>query len=190
MSLTTLSIGTVSFPSYVSLDEANAYLLAEPDISAQWAAKTTDQKAALLIAATRRIDRVVFAGSKTDPAQSTQWPRSGVTLNTGVTILSTAIPTQVEQATILLAGSMAVSTAVASAVDSGSNKKRVKAGAVEVEFFRSDKGTPLGNRAAYEALRVEGLLETPASVGAGAIASGTTEGTFLYDAPITRLRGL
>lgn len=179
MSISTITISTVDYVGYASVAEADAYLAVDPARAAAWAALTTDQKGGNLVAATRRLDLLSWQGEKTGGAsQENEWPRTGLTYPDGTPVSTTEVPKAVENACVLLAGSVALDADVADAGTSGSNVKRAKAGSAEVEFFRRSDGRPLQDETAF-ALVVP-FLEASALGGAlGPLASGTDgESTF------------
>lgn len=64
--------------TYVSLTDANTYF-AERPFSTAWTSQLDDDvKARALIAATRRVDQMIFEGYKTTDTQRLQWPRDVV----------------------------------------------------------------------------------------------------------------
>lgn len=60
--------------SYVTLEEADAYLEAHLK-AADWAAFTDEQKKAALVSACRFIENMQFTGRRQTQAQSLSWPR-------------------------------------------------------------------------------------------------------------------
>lgn len=175
MSLSTITISTVDYLAYASVAEADPYLAVDPVRAAAWAAKSADQKGGLLVAASRRLDLLSYPGERTVGTQERAWPRSGVTLPDGSAVPDDEVPVALEEATILLAGTLASTPAAAQAGTSGSNRKRVKAGSAEVEFFRSTRGVPLSDETAWAVLRNAGILASSSAAAAsvGGYASGT-----------------
>ena len=74
------TVGSASANSYVTLDQAQAFIdgLTESDDVVAWGTSTTDQKNRALFTSTQRIDRENFQGSRVNKTQALQWPRSGV----------------------------------------------------------------------------------------------------------------
>ena len=174
MSITTITIGGLNYTSYASLVEANAYLAVDPTRAATWNGLTDDQKGTNLVAATRRLDLLDYSGEKVSATQENQWPRNNALCN-GDPVTSTDVPIEIENATILVAGSIALDSAQSNAGTSGSNIKRVEAGTAVVEFFRPTiPGLALQDETAFRL--VQCLLES--AVGqtglSGGLASGTT----------------
>lgn len=175
----TITISANNYSAYNSVALADIYLAVDPVRAAPWATKNTDGKGGLLVAATRRIDLFTFPGEKTGgEAQTTQWPRTGVSYADGTPVPDDTIPQDIIDATTLLAGTMASTPAAAQAGSSGSNKKRLKAGSAEIEYFRPTDGVPLQDETAYALLKnwlasASGVTSTTASLGA--LASGTCE---------------
>lgn len=174
MTITTITLSGQDFISYASVAEADRLMLVDPIRGTKWAAKTADQKGAALVAATNRLDLFSYKGSKTGSPQDNQFPRTGLTDRDGVAVSTTEVPSDVEKATIYLAGSIAGKAAAAGMGGSGSNNKRVKAGSAEVEFFKPTKGTPLSDETAYALIQFY-LVSNVGAVSAGGMASGTCE---------------
>jgi len=179
MTISTITIATVDYTAYASVTEADQYLAVDPVRGTTWAAKTTDQKGALLVAATRRLDLFSYSGDKTGGSvQANQWGRTSLTYPDGTTVPDDEVPLDIQNATILLAGTMAITPAAGNAGTSGSNKKKVKAGSAEVEFFRPTTGVPLQDETAWALLQYW-LANSVTSASVGMVAYGTdTESSF------------
>ena len=173
MTITTISIGANNYVSYASVAEADAYLAVDPVRGTTWAGLTTDQKGANLVAATNRLDLLDYSGEKLSTSQLNQWPRQNAFCN-GVAVTDTDVPPEIENATILIAGSIALDATQADAGTSGSNIKRVEAGSAVVEFFRPTiPGLALQDETAFQLVRC--LLAS--AVGQTGLASGLVSGT-------------
>ncbi len=173
MTITTITIETVDYTSYASLAEADAYLNLDPVREATWEALSDDEKGKKLVAATRRLDLLTWQGAKTGDVdvQEEKWPRTGVSYPDGTAVSTSEVPKEVENATILLAGSIAITAAVADAGTSGTNTKKVKAGSAAVEFFRRQDGKPLQDETAFKLVQI--FLEAAATSDAlGPLATG------------------
>ena len=107
MSLTTIAIAGVDYLSYATLVEANAFLAVDLARNTDWAALDPEGKGLRLVAATRRLDSLRWAGSKASESQTSEWPRQGLVYETGDAVPGDAIPERLEQACILLAGDYA-----------------------------------------------------------------------------------
>ena len=114
MSLTSITIGGTEYPSYATVAEGDAYLAVDPTRRLAWASLDSTVKGVNLIAATKRLDSLRWIGRKTDPTQATEWPRSGLTFPNGQTVPDNVLPERLLQATILLAGDLAVDPAAMS----------------------------------------------------------------------------
>lgn len=179
MTISTITIATVDYTAYASVAEADPYLAVDPVRGAIWGALAVDVKGAHLVAATRRLDLLDWQGEKTGGAsQENKWPRTGVSYPDGTAVSTVEVPQEVENATILLAGSIAISAAVANAGSSGTNVKSVKAGSAAVAFFRQQDGKPLQDETAFKLVQI--FLEASAfSSALGPLATGTDgESTF------------
>lgn len=122
--------------SYASVADADAYFLARLG-SASWTG--TEPKKAALISATRMIDRQMWQGTPTEDDQDLAWPRSGVVDRYGTAMADDELPADFVLGFYELALALLEDETVQD-TQQGSNTKRVKAGQVEVEFFRSTLG--------------------------------------------------
>ena len=174
MSISTITISGDDFTSYASRAEANTYLVADPVRATTWAALTDANKDINLVAATRRLDMLSWVGVKTGDydTQENQWPRTGMEYADGSDVSTSEVPQAVENATCLLAGTIAIKAAKSEMGTSGSNIKGVKAGSAAVDFFRASDGIPLQDESAYALVKV--FLEATAySSALGPYAYGT-----------------
>ncbi len=194
MSITVLTIGGVAYNSYASVAEADARLAIDPVRMATWVDLDTSEKEANLVAATYRLDLLTWQGDKTGGAlQVNKWPRTGVVYPDGTAVSTSEVPLQVQDATSLLAGSIAISAKVANAGGTGSNIKRAKAGSAEVEFFVGTLGSPddvpLQDETAF--ILVGPFLDgSPQSEDTGNLASGVDgESVFCDRDAFGRTRG-
>lgn len=137
-SVSSLSIGSNSYPVYATVAVADAYLGADPVLGPVWEALTTDAKGRYIVLATRRMDVVNWRGDKTESDQVTQWPRTGVT---GVE--DDELPLALQQACCQLAGEAANGVDLANYTSSAGKEKSIKAGSVSVENFRDFSAAPL-----------------------------------------------
>lgn len=182
MTLTTLTIGGNDYVAYATVAEADAYLAVDPTRGPAWAQLTEDQKASNLVAATRRLDLLEYSGTKADPAQENQWPRENATCN-GDPVSSSGVPVELQNATILKAGSITLDASQSNAGGSGSNIRSVQAGSAQVEFFRPTiPGLGLQDETVFSLVRC--LLAGSSAAGAVGfgVASGTT-GESIFEDP-------
>ena len=175
MSLTAITIAGVDYPSYATVAEADAYLAVDSARREPWAALDGDIKDFNLAAATRRLDSLPWAGRKADDAQSTEW------LRLDVTPAAPGLPREVEQATILLAGDLAVNPAALSAASSDADVQSERIGPYAATYFyRRRQSTVLqalgGNRDALGLVR-QWLAGAPVSAP---VATGTGERSEFY----------
>ena len=181
MTISTITLSAVNYVSYASVVQADARLAVDATRAVTWAAKTADEKGALLVQATNRMDLLIWGGTKTngDVAQPNKFPQTGLTYASGTEVSTSEVPQGVEDATIILAGSIALDADAGAAGSSGSNVKNVKAGSTGVTFFRQVTGVPLADETAYLLVK-EFLASSGAySTDLGALASGTdTTDTF------------
>ncbi len=152
MTINTITISTIDYIAYATRVQVNSYLAIDPVRGTTWTALTDsdDIRGPFIVAATRRLDLLTWQGEKTGgAAQVNDWPRTGLTYPDGTAVSTTEVPQEVEDATALLSGSIAITAAVADAGSSGSNVKGVKAGSAQVDFFRAQEGKPLQDETAF-----------------------------------------
>lgn len=178
MSISTITINAVDYTAYASVAEANAYLAVDPTRATTWATLNDDQKGANLVAATRRMDLLDYSGTKVSSTQENEWPRTGATCN-GTAVTETDVPIELQNATILKAGSIALDPTNGNAGTSGSNVSRVRAGTAEVEFFRPQAGVAVQDETAFELVRC--LLAGAGMAGGYGCAFGTDGTTSFGD---------
>lgn len=88
--------------SYISVEQADAFAFG--NVNGQtWLDLTQQQKEALLVQSTYRIDLEGWSGSISDPLQSLQWPRAYIINRNGKSINRDVVPTELQQATFALA---------------------------------------------------------------------------------------
>ncbi|MCY3911921.1 MAG: hypothetical protein OXG43_01585 [Chloroflexi bacterium] len=127
MSLSSVTLGSTSIPTYASVAEANAYMLAEAGPQrTTWNAAETDAKRRALVTATRALDRLPWRGTKAQASQATAWPRAGIG--------TTGVPAGIEAAAILIAADLVrhPRELTGDAMD----VKREQIGPKEAEYFR------------------------------------------------------
>ena len=187
MSLTTITIDGVDYQAYASLAEADPYLAADPIRSAAWAAAVEDNKRIYLVAATRRLDLLRWAGQPTDASQRTEFPRTGLTFR-GEPIPDNEIPAALEHATILLAGTIASTPRAAGKATTRSIRK-VRAGPAEIEFFSGgEQSAPLiADETAFELIRQ--WVSGGRTAGTGPFVSGACPSESRTDDNYIRTRG-
>jgi hypothetical protein len=97
----TATAGSASANSYLTV--AGGDTLANLALGTlSWATATNDDKGRALITATRHLEELSWIGYRASSTQALAWPRSDITLD-GVSLSSSTIPEQVEQACFDLA---------------------------------------------------------------------------------------
>jgi hypothetical protein len=126
--------------SYVSVATANTYFNLRLDPDAIWSAATTDLKGQAVITATRMIDRQRWQGTVTTATDPLQWPRTGVHDKYGNALSSTTLPSDLVLGCYELAYGLLQDSTLQNQAVAGSNTKLLKAGSVEIQYFRSTIG--------------------------------------------------
>ena len=152
--------------SWADIKQANDYIGLSVNADA-WNALAQDARVRSLISAFRLLNRVDWAGSITDPQQSTAWPRAGVTVN-GQPVDETIVPdaivnAQIEYALLISQDATLVS---ASTGDPTAGTRSLKAGSAAIEFFNNNPNTRIAGARRFP-LAVHELI-TPYLAGAGA----------------------
>lgn len=178
----TVIISGVTHQTYAGDAEAKSYFNTRVGGSAWDALDVVDRRRAL-VTATRFLDRLSWAGTRTDSAQALAWPRAGVTDHEARAVSDAAIPAQVTYGCCELALALLQdSTILTSAAGTSQQQKRVKASTVEVEFFRASGALARGTRmptAAHEWVQ-EFLVPAGSDLEMG-FASGTDAVSSLED---------
>lgn len=137
---TTVTINGNTYDVYVSVAQVDEY--ANGSLTADaWQALVADDKARVLVSVTRWIDSQCWKGEKLDPLQPLAWPRTIGDIAT--------IELAVTQLAILLAANpeLADQSMGLVAVSADGGIKRLKAGSVELEYFRALNFTVYGSGA-------------------------------------------
>lgn len=119
------------YDTYADVASADIYLAADPN-GTTWAGLDDDQKGRYLVQATRVLNAQRWKGQRVDPDQPLAWPRSGIS---GVD--DEGVPQAIFDASIELANLGALGTDIVNFTSTFSVQKRLKAGSVEIENFRS-----------------------------------------------------
>lgn len=131
-----VQIGSTSYASYASVEQADAYLAAAIHATNWWTA-TDDTKARALVSASRMLDRQDWLGDKTDPDQVLAWPRS----NTGVDgVEDDVIPEPIVSAAIELALALVDGATVQTDANTSQKIQSISAGSVSISYFRGAEG--------------------------------------------------
>ena len=135
------TLGSSTATSYISVAQADDWYAGTLNEDA-WTALDDDQKQAALVAATRALETLTYAGvrctpSTNDPAkeQALQWPRSGATCK-GITAVCGALPQAIIDATAYLALNLYSSGTIGGGpIASTGALKKNKLGDLEQEFY-------------------------------------------------------
>lgn len=131
-----VTINSVAYQVYADVASADSYL--GGSISSQavaWQASSdTDKKARCLVEATRWLDQLSWKGTAAD-ADGLAWPRSGVDGYDQYTVPQVVINACIELAALFFSDADLKNTLNSTATA----QKRLKAGSVEIEYFRGSK---------------------------------------------------
>lgn len=163
MTITTLSIGTYSTTSYASIEEADEYLAFDPEFGEEWSELEDNEKIRRLVGATRRLDQLNWRGELVADDQENAWPRSELKYPDDSDFPEDAVPKEVEEVTIILAGDTSID--LKATVTDASNVRNFAIGPKSEGYFYSTKTQ-------NEILLPEGLLkrvafwiEFPSAIG-------------------------
>lgn len=119
-------------PVYAGVDTADEYLDGAFHAD-NWRALDDDSKGRALITSTRTLDRQIWLGEKSNPAQALDWPRT----NTGVAgVVDDQIPQDIIDASIELALSLTQGSNVQNVQSTDSNISSLRAGSAAITYFR------------------------------------------------------
>ena len=147
MTIATFTINGTDYMSYVDITEINEYYGLDDQHVIY--VLTEDEKKVLAIAATRRIDLLHYKGCKSDEAQFTKWPRDPY-----------GMPYDIELATILLMNLIHTDIAFGKVGANNPNIQRIRAGSVEVYYFKPSDVDLLGEALSITDPTVRSLLES------------------------------
>lgn len=140
----TVTIGGQDYDVYENEVAATNFLQADVSRHTAWGNLTVDDQRRALVTATRRLDRLTWKGEKNVDSQPLAFPRSGLEDKYGNDLSASVVPEGLLAAFYLLAADIAQTPSIAETEDlTGTNVRRVKAGSVEIERFRSESGTRL-----------------------------------------------
>jgi hypothetical protein len=162
---------TVGVDTFVTVAEADTYL------RGAWSAFDTADKESALVEAARSMETLTWKGSKTSEAQALAWPRTGVVDRYGRALDPNIVPTAIKNGQIEWAFYLTQNPGAFGATNFASNDKRYKAGPVEIEFWRPERGI-VGPR---RSLRWFWDLLLWSSQFAVSYASGTGEESFFSE---------
>jgi len=136
-----IAIATQTYDVYDTLANVNKYFGGYL-VDNAWETAVDDTQMRAMVTATRLLDRLTWAGTKTSAVQPIAWPRTGVVIG-GVAVDANTIPADILNGFAELAQLLISNPGLVSQVDTSDNTKSVKAGDVEASFFRPTQGTKL-----------------------------------------------
>ena len=173
---------------YASLEQANELLANDPVRRSTWGAVSDEDKLVFLTAATNRMNILSWVGNKTDFQQSDAWPRTGVSYPTGQAVADDIVPIEVVQASIYLAGTIAIDPTASGPVEDP-RIKTAGAGAARVEFFRG-RNKPTNKLEDTFALQLIGIfLTNNVGIIAGKAFGADKKSAFSDPYPFDKYRG-
>lgn len=144
----TVTIQGQDYAVYADVSDGDLYFNADVSpYGVAWRASDPDDKARGLVTGTRFIDAQSWKGSKTGGAsQENAFPRTGLFYadEARTPVDPNTIPPEVETASIQLAGWFMEGTAAQNAANAASGTRRLKAGSVEIEYFRTFSASGIG----------------------------------------------
>ena len=129
--VSTLVVGTNTYQLQTSADT----ILADNIATGAWAFLSADTKAQALITAFNMLETQAWNGEKTSDSQTAQHPRTGLTNCNGDEIDSATIAPDIIRAQALLAFELSQDPTLAGSANTGSNIKKLQAGAASIEYF-------------------------------------------------------
>lgn len=159
--------------------DSDTYAASRPGSTWPAVGVSVAQKQAALVEATRWLESLRWLGSKTNPAQTLQWPRTGVSDANNVTIDPAVTPDQVMWAYFELANALNDDpTILSNQLGAASNVKMVKAGSAEVRYFRPVRGSRLPTQVwQWISLWASGASSSAAGLASGVDGVSSFDGT-------------
>lgn len=191
MTIDIVTIDDVDYIAYATATEANDRMKVDPVRGPSWNALDQREQDVLRVASAFRLDLLSYKGEQTGGAtQVNQWPRKGVTYPDGTPVPDNDVPVEVGIASILMAGTIALTPEASGSGNRDDNTKRLKAGSAEIEFFRPTRGTgPVQDQTVLDLLR---WFLASSSVASAAVpfASGTDQKSRFKSDPYGLTEGL
>jgi hypothetical protein len=184
-----ITIGGTSYPAYVSVADADTYMNGSVN-SAAWSGLSADDKGRAIVSAVRVIDAQKWMGTKTDPDNALEWPR---TCQADPSVL----PPALISVTINLAFAVSQNAELVSGASVGQGATRsLKAGSVAIEYFNTGISPAQSNASTifgYLGPLADCLANGGGSgsiMGAGAYSSGTDRPSVFSDPDFSLARGI
>ena len=168
--MATVTIGSTTYDTYSSVAAADIYFNGSTGY-ATWGALSEDQKSRSLVEATRLLDRQSWQGEKEDDCQVLDFPRVGLTDCNGNAITEEESFALAVEASQLLALDLLQSSDQVNNQTTENTTKRLKAGSVEIEYFRPTAGQP--TRFSQPVMELIGCFLSGSAQISGSIGSGT-----------------
>lgn len=170
-----ITIGAQDYEAYETVAQISTYAAAAiGDAPDAWRAADADTQGRAGVSATRTLDRQSWQGTMTDPNQGHAFPRTGLTYADGTAVDPTAIPQQLLDADSELAMALTAGATFETDASTENATRRLKAGSVEIEYFRIP-GT--GTRFPLAVMELIGLWLGGLSTVDGSEASGVCDKT-------------
>lgn len=134
-----VTIAGNTYDAYRSLADHEVYLEAQITATGFQDSTDDDKKGRAIISATRFLDRQEWQGSKVDPYQAHEFPRTGLTYADGSEVPSDAVPVEVLDAESELAAVLFDGTDVQGTATPGfQNIQALRAGSASITYFRGE----------------------------------------------------
>lgn len=171
--MASITINGNDYPAYQTVEEIDIYAAAAVgDAAVAWNLADVTTQAPAAVSSSRLIDRQVWQGEKTDPAQEEAWPRTGLFFPDGTAVPSDAVPQQVLDANSELAMDLINGSTVQTDPSTQQQTRMLKAGSVTIEYFNIP-GT--GTRFPQTVMELIGFWLGSISSAIGSEATGTCE---------------
>lgn len=168
--MATVTIGLTDYTTYSDIADADEYFNGST-MSLDWDAFTDEQKARGLVSGTRLLDRQVWQGAKEDICQGSAFPRTGLKSCQGNALEPEDTTPFVVEANQLLALDILEGSEIQTSATTEDLTKRLKAGSVEIEFFRENIDTI--TRFSLDVMELIGCFLAGSVSISGSVATGT-----------------
>jgi len=131
------TVGGASANSYCSMAVAEQFHFDRPPVSTTWSDASIEEKARVLIWATRLIDTTYrWNGVVVDDIQALLWPRHGMIFPNGYAVPSTIIPVQLQHAVAEYGRQLLVADRAEDSDIETSGITKIEAGPVTIDFSK------------------------------------------------------
>lgn len=162
--MATVTINGNPYPIYGTAAGADAYLVADFNLSGAWATLGTERRKQALVTVARNFDAKAWRGAKVADGQELAWPRTG-TFGSPPTEQVNVTPQIIIDASYLLAGLLAKNPGILNRGSSRPPLQSLREGGTSASFFFQAKDNSVGSVEEVDALLAAYLGTDDQSLG-------------------------